>query len=50
MSVPIYLKRWNVSTFKATPGFKREKVLKNQDFVFAGSALVINRHCTLSEF
>ncbi len=50
MSVPIYLKKRNVSTFKATPGLKLGTVIKNRGFVFAGSTVATNRHCTLSGF
>jgi hypothetical protein len=50
MSVPIYLKKRNVSTFKATPEFKPGKVIRTWHFVFAGSTVTADRHCILSAF
>lgn len=50
MSVPIYLKKRNVSTFKATPDFKPDIVIMSWFLGIAVSISSAGRHCTLSAF
>ncbi|MDI3485870.1 MAG: hypothetical protein PWQ75_2605 [Methanolobus sp.] len=50
MSVPIYLKRKNVSIFKATPVFRPGKIVSSWIFVFAGLTVTEDRHKILTAF
>ena len=44
MSVPIYLKERNVSTYKATPVFQPGKIVGSRSLVFAGLTVTADRH------
>ncbi len=50
MSVPIYLKKRNVSIFKAISGFRPKKITTHRYFAFAGPSLTTGRHGLLAAF
>ncbi|MDK2827120.1 MAG: hypothetical protein PWQ44_2300 [Methanolobus sp.] len=50
MSVPIYLKKRNVSIFKATPVFRPGKIVSSLVFVFAGFTVTADRHRILPAY